>query len=85
MIWSRDRAAFLGFAAALLMTQASAAPVTREYVAARVASEGADLTNLEAPGADLSGLDFRGAKLFGASLKGANLTRASLRGCWNCP
>ena len=81
MIWSKGRVAFFGFAAALLMTQASAAPLTRQDVAARVASEGADLTNLEAPGADLSGLDFREARLFGASLKGANLTKAKLRGC----
>ena len=81
MIRPSNGLAWIGVAAVLLVTPASAVPLTRQQIEARIASAAADLTNLEAPGVDLSGLDFRGARLFGASLKGANLTKAKLRGC----
>ena len=64
MIWSRARAAFLSFAAALLMTQASAAPLTRQDVAARV------ITPTASPTLKLQ------ARIFPASISGEQISSA---------
>ena len=57
MMDRKFRSAWFAMAATLLVSLASAEPLSREEVVARVTSAGADLSNLEAPGADLGSAD----------------------------